>query len=66
MKHIKMPLAALGVVAVQSLAVLDDNPPPFTFAKDLNLQEIAAAPRDYQESPALDRDSYWQPTELHP
>ncbi len=66
MKPLKMPLAALGVVAVQSLFVLDDNPPPFTFAKDLNLQEIPTAARDYRESPALDRDSYWQPLEYHP
>lgn len=65
MKSPKMPLAALGVVAVQSLFVLDDNPPPFTFAKDLNLKEPLAVTRDYQESSALDRDSYWQPTELH-
>lgn len=65
MKSMRMPLAALGVVSVQSLFVLDDNPPPFTFAQDMNLQEPAAVTQTYREAPTLDRDTYWQAAEFH-
>ena len=57
----KMHLADLGVTSATDLCVLDPNPPPLNFTKDLNLPEHPVSVTPQYQSPQLDTFTYWQP-----